>query len=95
MKLIDRKCAKNSNATELDKMSRTCPKYLIKFGTFLWHFHFLELCLSIHFIDTSPINFCDTWSVHPFHRHFLYTINAYTVLQQYDAKYKNENKIDK
>ena len=23
-------------------------------------------------IEISSIDFCDTWSVHPFHRHFLY-----------------------
>ena len=28
-----------------------------------------------HFRDTSSFHFCDTWSVHPFHRHFLYHSN--------------------
>ena len=49
--------------------SSTCKKNLIQVDQLQWHFHFLAICLSIHFIDTSSIRFCDTWSV----IHFILT----------------------
>ena len=69
------KCHKNGNATEVDNtllyILVHVPKKLIKFYSFQWHFNFLALCLYIHFKSTSSIHFSGTWSVHPFHRHFI------------------------
>ena len=45
---------------------------LITVDLFQQHFHVFSTFLSIHFRGTSSFHFCGTWSVHPFHRHFLY-----------------------
>ena len=46
---------------------------VIRHDLFQWHIHvFFFTFPSIHFIDTSFFHLCDTWSVHPFHKHFLY-----------------------
>ena len=46
---------------------------VITFDLFQWHFHVFCTFLSIPFRGTSSFLFCGTWSVHLFHRHFLYT----------------------
>ena len=75
-KMDRQKTAKNRNVTEIVQdliiHSSNCPKKYRKLYPLQWHFHFLALFLSLHFIGISFIHFCDTWYVYPFHRHFLY-----------------------
>ena len=61
-----KKLLKHGNATKMKKYNNTFEYLslnLIKFDPFQWHFHFLALCLSIHFVDTSSIHFIDTSSI--------------------------------
>ena len=36
-----------------------------------------------HFRGMSSFYFCGTWSVHPFHRHFLYLVQPFAILQYF------------
>ena len=47
---------------------------VITFDLFQWNFHVFCTFPSIRFRGTSSFCFGGTWSVHPFHRHFLYEI---------------------
>ena len=71
------KCQKNGNA-------RSCY-YILSISV---AFPCFCTFTFIHFIDTSSFHFCDTWSVHPFHRHFLYWLKAIMVLTLSLKKYK-------
>ena len=48
---------------------------VIIFDLFQWHFHVFCTFPSIRFRGMSSFRFCGTWSVHPFHRQFLYQPN--------------------
>ena len=55
------------NRSKVITHSSTCKKKSYKIYSILVAFFFFAIGLSIHFLDTSCIHFCDTWSVHPFH----------------------------
>ena len=78
------KCHKNGNATLMDKIIQhvlPVPKILLNFIHFSGIFIFVALCLSIHFRGTTSFHFCGTWSVHPFHRHFLYLVTRVGIIE--------------
>ena len=49
----------------------------LNFINFIGIFIFGALFQSVYFIGTFPFHFWGTWSVHPFHRHFLYIWNFF------------------
>ena len=65
VKLMDR------NATEMERR-RASEMDKEAFIHFSGIFICVALFQSIHFRGMSSFHFCGTWSVHPFHRHFLY-----------------------
>ena len=82
---MDRPCVTEMDrggVYEMDRQTKwqkmEIPVKWIKFNKICWTgtrmcYYILSISLALPFFGTSSFHFCDTWSVHPFHRHFLYS----------------------